>query len=196
MTESILFGSDILLVGINISSNSAYNGALWSSQKTPWNVWAKAGIFKGYHPDLKLAVQHCNSEPYSNGFKVSFTDLVDIAETKSSIVKIEVDAHNDLKNKIVDNKIKNVVLMGDRVIQKFAPIHPVLIEAWKKMEENRVAYGKSKKKFHPKYGFMGEIKLDEHKVNIFGMPFPTTIPIKDKYEFYQKMVEEIKSNCF
>ncbi len=195
MTESIPHSADILLVGINISTDSANNGALWSSQRSPWNVWKKAGIFKDYPDDLTSAVKCCNLEKYTNGFQVGFTDLVDIAETNSNRVKIENTASEELMKKIEDNKVKNVVLMGDRVIQTFfSGIHNDLCDKWKKMQKNKVSYGKHKKKYHPEYGFIGKMSINAHEVAIYGMPFPTTVPIKDKYKFYEKMVSEIKNN--
>ena len=195
MRENIPKYTDILLVGINVSATSEENRALWSSQKGPWNVWTKGEIFKGYSDDLKKAVELCNTPPFTNGFIVGFTDMVDIAETNSNKVKIQGNAREELKRKILENKVKNVVLMGDRVIEKFAAVHPSLEKNWEQMIKNKVPYG-SKNKSHPAYGFMGNVKFDDHCVGIYGMPFPTTVPIKDKYKFYKEMIKDLKQKQF
>ena len=188
MIEHIPMNCDLLIVGLNVSNDSANKGNLWSTSRAPWNLWKSSGIFKDYNSDITKASKTCNEEPYTTGLKVGFTDLIDEINTDSKKVQGINKPHIDeLINKIITFKVKNVCLLGDKVIDGFVDNfqkNSELLKIWNDLKSTKV----NGTKFHV-YGKLGEIILNNKTVFIFGMPFPTTVPISKelKVSYFENM---------
>jgi hypothetical protein len=190
--EHIPSKCDLLIVGLNVSNDSASKKSLWSTSKAPWELWKEAGIVKGYNSDLTKAANTCNDKSYKSDIIIGFTDLINEVNTDSTKVQKPSKEHiEELIVKAKNCKVKNICLLGDKVIDGFIDNynHKGLSKKWEELK-NEKADGS---KFHI-YGKIGEIEINKKTVYIFGMPFPTTVPIPnvDKIRYNKNMKNELK----
>lgn len=195
--EHIPSECDLLIVGLNVSNDSASKKSLWSTSKAPWELWKEAGIVKDYNPDLTKAAKTCNDELYKSDIIIGFTDLINEVNTDSTKVQKLSNEHiEELLKKVKIFEVKNICLLGDKVIDGFIDNcynHKGLSKKWKELK-NKKAEGS---KFHL-YGKLGEIIVNKKTVFVFGMPFPTTVPIPkvDKIRYNKTMKKELKKESY
>lgn len=74
-------------------------------------------------------------------------------------------------------KNKKIALLGEKVVNAFAK------------EFNLINWDDMKKKgSQNRFSEIGEITINNNKIKIFAMPFPINNSIKDKHEYYKKLI--------
>ena len=111
-----------------------------------------------------------------------FTDIVDdnsIISKKSSQVKVLQKHLDSLVDRLMKANPDKIVLLGKRVADEFMRLDPTLKTTWdaKKTQNDNIVYD-----------YLGDTMIFGKKVKIYVMPFPETSPIKDKHEFFKRIL--------
>ncbi len=163
---------DIVFVGLNPVKEAKKAKAVFCIRSTFWEILTKAKIIEGYNADLKKCADEIFNEKKDTKYDLGYADLVpECDKKKSSDVKI-LDHHvPDLLLKISETNAKKIVLLSKKVATAFAE---------KLKIENKC----------PDYGFLAECKYSTHgkKFKVYVMPFPETVPIKDKHKYYKEIL--------
>lgn len=170
---------DIAFVGLNPTQEAIDNGAIYSRNRTFWNILEKSGLIRSTaHLHLNdIPKEVLLSSKYSD-YRIGYTDVMPhIIETDSSKVNIEQDYVRKLIKTITDYKVKKIALLGQKVIDSFAK-EITTIKTWKAMK----AEGENR------FGKIGFIKDDNQRIEVYGLPFPTRSSLIEKHLHYRKLI--------
>lgn len=178
-------GSRIVIIALNPTENAIKNGALFSSDRSLWNLLRDAGILNNTIDQVELnkrvhEVCDLGKHQTAAAGRIGIADLLPtVVETNSSKVNVP---KGSAKRLFTDhpplNEAKKIVLLGQKVVEGFRSDYPHLT-SW-----DRIPVINGVKDF----GKIGEIKVGDHIIEVFAMPFPNGNNIPNKKDFYKKVL--------
>jgi hypothetical protein len=172
---------ELVLIALNPTEEAIANNSVFSRDEAFWNLLIQANILKVdvKNIDLKCRAKRVFQFQESTNIRLGFADLLPLEiEKKSNNVKIPKDAAISLLNSCENlQKTKKIALLGEKVVNAFAK------------EFNLINWDDMKKKgSQNRFSEIGEITINNNKIKIFAMPFPINNSIKDKHEYYKKLI--------
>ena len=189
-TKFLAGKNSIVYTGLNATSEAVAVGSVFCTRVSFWKILKDAGLISGFSKN------NAGGYPYENMAndvfitdKLSdisdgqgFTDIVDdnsIISKKSSQVKVLQKHLDSLVDRLMKANPDKIVLLGKRVADEFMRLDPTLKTTWdaKKTQNDNIVYD-----------YLGDTMIFGKKVKIYVMPFPETSPIKDKHEFFKRIL--------
>jgi hypothetical protein len=176
---NILIGEiDLAFIALNPTETAIKNGAVFSRNRTFWNILEDAEIIKG---SGNIEIINLAKEVFKLGnlstMRLGFADLLPyVVETDSSKVKPTSADVRILSKKLAEHRTKRVALMGQKVVDAFAKEFSDLPK-WKNIRKKD-------------FGFIGKIKVEYQSMEVFAMPFPGTSSIPNRYLAFKKLLEQ------
>ena len=169
-------GLDVLFVGLNPADTSSRKGHYFSTNPSFWNQLYDSGLITSpVNMNIADNVVFGSSKINANGWEYGVTDLINFhVESDSRAVNPTIQNCMDLKQTIINNKPKVVVLLHSKVIKRFV----------------KDFLGKE----NVKYGNLGKL-VDESDTVFFNVPFPhgNAITSEAKVELYKQVKETLES---
>ncbi len=189
-TKFLIGKNSIIYIGLNATSEAVAIGSVFCTKISFWKILKDAGLITGFSKNSSgiYPYDHMANDVFITG-KLSkicdgqgFTDIVDddtIISKKSSEVKVLQKHLTSLFQRLMKANPDKIVLLGKRVANEFMHLDPTLKTIWddkKSQDENIV------------YDYLGDTMVLGKKVKVYVMPFPETSPIKDKHEYFKKIL--------
>ena len=172
---------ELVLIALNPTEEAIANNSIFSRDEAFWNLLILAGILKVEvkEIDLKKRAERVFQFQECTNIRVGFADLLPLeTEKKSNNVKIPKEAAKSLLNDCVNlQNTKKIALLGEKVVNAFAK--EFNLNNWDDMK---------KKGSQNRFGKIGELIINNNTIKIFAMPFTINNSIKDKHEYYKKLI--------
>ena len=189
-TKFLAGKNSIVYTGLNATSEAVAVGSVFCTRVSFWKILKDAGLISGFSKNNAggYPYEHMANDVFITD-KLSdisdgqgFTDIVDdnsIISKKSSQVKVLQKHLDSLVDRLMKANPDKIVLLGKRVADEFMRLDPTLKTTWdaKKTQNDNIVYD-----------YLGDTMIFGKKVKIYVMPFPETSPIKDKHEFFKKII--------
>jgi hypothetical protein len=189
-TKFLAGQNSIVYIGLNATSEAVAVGSVFCTRVSFWKILKDAGLISGFSKNNAggYPYEHMANDVFITG-KLSkvcdgqgFTDIVDdntIISKKSSEVKVLQKHLTSLFQRLMKANPDKIVLLGKRVADEFMRLDPTLKTTWdakKTLKDNIV------------YDYLGDTLIFGKKVEVYVMPFPETSPIKDKHEYFKRIL--------
>ena len=189
-TKFLAGKNSIVYIGLNATSEAVAVGSVFCTRVSFWKILKDAGLISGFSKNNAggYPYEHMANDVFITG-KLSkvcdgqgFTDIVDdntIISKKSSEVKVLQKHLDSLVDRLKKANPNKIVLLGKRVADEFMRLDPTLKTTWdakKTLNDNIV------------YDYLGDTLIFGKKVEVYVMPFPETSPIKDKHEYFKRIL--------
>ncbi len=189
-TKFLAGKNSIVYTGLNATSEAVAVGSVFCTRVSFWKILKDAGLISGFSKNNAggYPYEHMANDVFITD-KLSdisdgqgFTDIVDdnsIISKKSSQVKVLQKHLDSLVDRLMKANPDKIVLLGKRVADEFMRLDPTLKTTWdaKKTQNDNIVYD-----------YLGDTMIFGKKVKIYVMPFPETSPIKDKHEFFKRIL--------
>ena len=189
-TKFLAGKNSIVYTGLNATSEAEAVGSVFCTRVSFWKILKDAGLISGFSKNNAggYPYEHMANDVFITD-KLSdisdgqgFTDIVDdnsIISKKSSQVKVLQKHLDSLVDRLMKANPDKIVLLGKRVADEFMRLDPTLKTTWdaKKTQNDNIVYD-----------YLGDTMIFGKKVKIYVMPFPETSPIKDKHEFFKRIL--------
>jgi hypothetical protein len=166
--------ADILLTGLNPTKQALTDGALFSHDRSLWNILERAGFYSNSsHIPAIMMYPKLVSGQLNTALKIGLADLLPhIDEQHAACVQVEPQFVHSFLEEAAIKKVKRIGLMGEKVIKAFVLEYPHLRFTSIRDYENQ----------------LGEIEIDGHTITVFALPFPNNNNIPNKFLYYRNLI--------
>jgi hypothetical protein len=189
-TKFLAGNNSTIYIGLNATSEAVAVGSVFCTRVSFWKILKDAGLISvfsknnaGGYPYEHMANDVFITDKLSDiSGGQGFTDIVDdnsIISKKSSQVKVLQKHLDRLVDRLMKANPDKIVLLGKRVADEFMRLDPTLKITWgaKKTQNDNIVYD-----------YLGDTMIFGKKVKVYVMPFPETSPIKDKHEYFKRIL--------
>jgi|GEM_PF-1514792 len=165
--------ADVLFTGLNPTRQALRDGALFSHDRSFWNLLERAGFYAGTG-NIPAAEMYplLVAGKLDEHLKIGLADLLPhIDEQHAANVRVELEFVHAYVQEAARKKVKRIGLMGDKVARAFAKAYPQL------------AYNS----IQNKQNFMGRLVIGNHTITFYSLPFPNNNSIPNKDEYYRNL---------
>ena len=162
--------ADVLFTGLNPTRQALRDGALFSHDRSFWNLLERAGFYAGTG-NIPAAEMYplLVAGKLDEHLKIGLADLLPHIDEQHAVnVRVEPEFVHAYVEEAARKKVKRIGLMGDKVARAFAKAYPHL----------------TYNSIQDKNNCMGKIMVGNHAIIFFSLPFPNNNSIPNKEAYY------------
>jgi len=166
--------ADVIFIGLNPTPKALQDGALFSNDRSLWNILERAGFYAGTAaiPAVQMYPLLVSGQ-LNTHVKIGIADVLPhVVAQHATCVRVEPDHVIALVNQVAAKKVKRMGLMGDKVARAFAKVYPQLTYHSIQNKQNN----------------MGKLVIGNHTITIYSLPFPNNNSIPGKEGYYRNLI--------